>query len=305
MPFEKEFSILRKWRFRINNFGIFQKADVRDAFLKGYAPVRQWPELNTIESMPAFSHPTKLENGGVYWRLWPFSFEDYRTEHEPDVRDLPQDLRMPVRIIMWQRKNGVRAPQGWFGFSDRPFLKVGFVPVEPGYSKQWSETSLRELKRWRRLLAAKRYTCRRITYEEFSDGYLKSTLPLLLRQSMLYEVKVRMRNSKTPVTFFGAERISDGKIVAGLAVMESPELGISYYLAGFFKKQVQDEPVMAGLFDFWFQDGIARGLKFIDFGNFWKPGDESSWKGFSMFKAKFNPLYFFYPAKLYKFRWGK
>jgi len=59
---------------------------------------------------------------------------------------------------------------------------------------------------------------------------------------------------------------------------------------------------MTGLFDHWFKDSLAQNTAFIDFGNFWKKGDPRSWKGFSIFKAKFGPTYFFYKPKLYKFR---
>lgn len=299
--FELEFLLLRKWSFRPNHFAVFQKKNTRDAVSNGYIPVRQWHELSSIDLIPSFADPARVGEG-VYWRLWPFSFEDYRTDLEPAIQELPRNMRMPIRIVMWQRRVNGRIPPGWICFSDKPFLKVGFTPLQGfQYAKKWSETAQRELKKWHGTLLGRRYSIRPISYKDFEQGYLKSTLPFLMKDAMLAEVKMRMKNKKTPVTFHAAERVSDGEIVAGLSVMESPSLGISYYLAGFFKKDAENDPVMIGLFDFWFQDALARGLKFIDLGNFWKPGDESSWKGFSLFKAKFNPLYFFYPTKLYKF----
>ncbi len=304
----RQFAFLRMWEFVNNHFGLFQKKTILTALQNGYVPVREWPELNTIETMPKFSTPSRIgKNGeGIYWQLWPFSFENYYSDTEPNIIELPAEKKRPIRIIMWQRRLYGFSSSDWQIFSKKPFLKTGFAPlVDSQYVKHWSETARRELKKWRTVYFGTVYVVRSISYDEFAKGYLKSTLGYLLRQSMLFEVSVRTKNEKTPVAFYGVERISDKKLVAGLAVMESPSLSISYYLAGFFTKDAEHDPVMTGLFDFWFQDAIARGLKFIDFGNFWKPGDESSWKGFSMFKAKFNPLYFFYPAKLYKFRWGK
>ena len=128
---------------------------------------------------------------------------------------------------------------------------------------------------------------------------------MTLRRPTLWDIRMRMKNQHTPITFIVARRKDNQRVVAGMACMRSSQLKISYYLAGCITKEVGHDPVMAGLFDHWFQWCMAAGIRFADFGGFWWKGGDSSWKGLSLFKGKFGPAYFFYPPTLYQFRIGK
>jgi hypothetical protein len=295
---EKAFVRIRRWRFLKNNLGIFGKPESAASFEKGYVPLREWPEFNSAKAIPPFMRPAALDNG-TYWRVWPFSFEHYRTDAEPELRPLPADRRTPFRIVMWQRLSRGDMPSGWTAFSDTPQYKVGFVPLAPEYHARWSETMRRQRRKW--LEKAHEYEIVSSSYEEFADAYKKGTIPATLKGSVLWEIRMRMKNPETPVSFLLAKRKKDGRAIAGFARMDSASLPITYYLTGFITRGMGHESGMAGLFDRWFSDALSEGLKFADLGNFWKQGDDSTWKGFSVFKARFNPHYFFFPPLLYRF----
>jgi hypothetical protein len=157
----------------------------------------------------------------------------------------------------------------------------------------------RQRRKW--LEKAHEYEIVSSSYEEFADAYKKGTIPATLKGSVLWEIRMRMKNPETPVSFLLAKRKKDGRAIAGFARMDSASLPITYYLTGFITRGMGHESGMAGLFDRWFSDALSEGLKFADLGNFWKQGDDSTWKGFSVFKARFNPHYFFFPPLLYRF----
>ncbi|MBY0539222.1 hypothetical protein K2P56_02180 [Patescibacteria group bacterium] len=305
IPIRTVFHSLREWLFSWNYVGLFQRGTVEKCATDGYRPLRQWPDLNTFESIPRYFHPARIgeKPRGSYWNLWPFSFEQYEGDHEPEVLPLSHDKKKPVRLVMWQRMGRLDVPKKWIAFSDKPAYKIGFIPLTAEYWREWSETGKRDRKRFASE-CADTYSLEETDFDEFRKAYSKSTLPLTLKDGMLYEMDFRRKNPKTKMTFLVARRKRDGKILAGVAHLRSSALPLSYYQGGFFLPEVRDEPLMTGLFDKWFKESFASGVRFIDLGNFWKQGEDSSWKGFSTFKAKFNPIYFFLPPTLYQFRIG-
>lgn len=306
LPIRSAFHSLREWLFGWNYVGLFQKRTVEECTERNYRPLRQWPDLNTFESIPRYFHPARIgeKPRGCYWTLWPFSFEQYEGDDEPAVAPLLEDKKKPIRIVMWQRMGRLDVPKKWIAFSDRPAYKIGFIPLQKEYWREWSETGKRDRKRFF-AESAQVYSLEEVGFEEFKKAYKKSTLPLTLKDGMLYEIDFRLKNPKTEMKFLVARRKRDGKVVAGVAHLRSRALPLAYYQGGFFLPEVRDEPLMTGLFDRWFSESLESGVQFVDLGNFWKSGEDSSWKGFSIFKAKFNPLYFFLPPTLYQFRFGK
>ena len=94
------------------------------------------------------------------------------------------------------------------------------------------------------------------------------------------------------------------EILAGIAVLNSPTCKSSYYSAGFFMAGTEKLPLMTGLMDHWFQTSQSRGFRVVQFGNFWVPGNPSSWKGFSDFKAKFGAKIIVYQPLLFRVMLG-
>jgi hypothetical protein len=86
-----------------------------------------------------------------------------------------------------------------------------------------------------------------------------------------------------------------GKAIAGLVVVDAPEAGISLHLAAFTHPDGFHRSAGVGMIDHWFQDGLKRGSRFVDFDLFWTPGDPTTWQGFSRFKGQFDVQYVRYP----------
>ncbi|MBI3573677.1 hypothetical protein HY090_01360 [Candidatus Kaiserbacteria bacterium] len=297
------FTLISRWKFGKNNLGIFRKKTPEDS--GGYIPLHAWPEFDPMPSIPAFLKPGHVgENPeGTYWRFWPFSFEEYRTDAEPMIEPLPKELRTPLRIIMWQRFFRTDTPEGWTTFSDKPSLVMGFTKLDPEYTKRWSKTLRQNLRDWNARYLGKEYVVEPVSFVEFKEAYTKSTLPLMVRYETPKEIEARMQGP-AHVSFFAARRIDDKSITGGIAVMYSSSRPLSYYLAGFHTKKAGNAPVVVGLLDHWFQESLKEQIEFLDFGNFWQQGDPSAWKGFSAFKAKLGPTHFFYKPKLYRFLFG-
>ncbi|MBV9349489.1 MAG: class I SAM-dependent methyltransferase [Patescibacteria group bacterium] len=293
----KSFDGYDTWRFKWNYLGLYRKSlEKKD----GYVPRSAWPEFQPSLGIPPALHPSDMPHG-AYWRTWPFSFEEYQGDQEPDIALLPKEKRVPIRVIMWERFWRTDAPPTWIKFIDRPYRKTGYTSLSPEYKKNWSATARRDLRKWEKDFLGSVYTIEPVTEEEFGAAYLQSTVPFYMRRAMKNEIGLRIKSGATPIILYGARRITDKKLIGGIALMSSPSLKISYFLAGFFLKEVSEHPVMTGLFDYWFSSSIAEGMRFLDFGNFWKKGEPASWKGFSAFKAKFGPTYFFYQPRLYRF----
>jgi hypothetical protein len=291
---------LRTWRIGEHGVALYQHPNIRNSFREGYLPVKEWPELDPVPMMQDLGG--EQVGDGVYWRFGPFSFEKYYGDREPDSRLLDAKKKRMLHVTLWQRRTHGITPPGWISFTDAPAFKIGYVSIKrEEYWKNWSETARRYLKKWRAEYFDSAYSVETVSYEAFAERYRRSTLPMTLRGPMLYEMRIRMKNPGTPVTFYAARNVRTGKIAAGIATMRSKSVPSSYYIGGFFMQETRHVPVITGLFDRWFSDERARGVRFIEFGNFWHEGADSSWKGFSRFKAKFNPLYFFYPPLLCRF----
>jgi hypothetical protein len=287
------------WRFGGNHLGLYIKS-VSGAGT--FLPKDEWPMANPLASMPDFLRPATITGNpsGLYWRFWPASFELYRGDEEPKLTSLSKDLKTPFRVVMWQRIKRSDAPIGWQAFSDRPYRMIGFAKVHEEFEKHWSENARRMRRDWLAHYQGKKYTIETVTLTEFLRAYRKSTLPYLMRLDVADELTRREKNMED-MSLWAIRNMHTEELVAGIAILHSKEASSSYYIGGFYLKEVKHEPVMTGLFDHWFTDALQRKETFLDFGNFWKSGEPSSWKGFSRFKAKFSPSYFFYKPILHRF----
>ena len=303
----KHFLMLKQWKFEFNHIGFFTSNALKDAVADGYLPVYQWPDFNPLLTMSDFKGSSVAAGAqtGVYWRFGPFSFEKYYGDTEPTIMPLPKEKRLPIRIIMWQRLLRSDTPEPWSSFGGRISHKIGIVKTDGEYMREWSETAKRYLKKWKNEFQDSVYAIEEVAYKEFADAYLKTgTVPSGLRGPTLWEIRMRMQNPLTSITFTVARNKRTGKIASGMACMQSSKLPLSYYMAGFITKRAGNDPVMTGLFDHWFKRCRREGIRYADFGGFWWKGKDNSWKGLSLFKGKFGPMYLFYPAVLYRFEFG-
>lgn len=276
--------------------------DLMQKLPDGYVAPSEWPEfINTI-SIPTFLSPKRI--GGVRdvaWRVWPLSIEAYHSEKEP-VPVNPPPYRLPFRMIMWHRPHDTPKPTGWLQFRNRPDSLTGFTDItnHKNYEKIWAANARRDRKIWIDR-HSNSYSIEIVPYQEFKAAYLNATIdPImkrLLLQSTVYE---HTKSNPTKLSLWGVRRKEDGSVVAGMATLDSPTCKGSYNLASFYLYKVRKDLVMTGLVDHWFAESQKKGLRFLQFGSFYQPGDPKSWIGFSNFKSKFGIQYVTRPPTLYK-----
>jgi len=285
-----------------SHVGYSRRMDSVQKLPDGYVAPSEWPEfINTI-SIPPFLNPKRL--GGVRdiaWRVWPLSIEAYHSEEEP-VPITPPPYNLPFRMIMWHRPHDGPKPNGWVQFRKRPDSLIGFADItnSTSYEELWTANARRDRKLWLTRHSSA-YTIETIPYSEFKAAYLQGTIePVMKRLLLQSTVFEHTRTNSTKLSLWGARRKSDGKIVAGMAALDSPSSQGSYNLAAFYLKEARKDLVMTGVVDHWFKESQKKGIRFLQFGSFYQPGDPKSWKGFSNFKAKFGIHYVTRPPTLYK-----
>jgi precorrin-6B methylase 2 len=304
--FQKRFLQPNIWKFVDSTLGLFRASD-RDmvrALPDGFVPVTNWPEFDFMASIPRLLNPEKLGGvaPGTRWTLWPLSFEQYVSDTEPITHPHQKGL---MRITIWRRLTWDDAPPGWRARAF-PAQTIGFSEFTRGkpYFTAWSESARRNRREWLEKYRGAIYHVRPLSFEEFIRAHQASRNEKSTQLSILEtDLYPRYKKNKNAITFWGVERLVDGRILAGIAVIDSPIHCGSYYLAGFHTHEAGKDPVTVGLFDHWSEESEKKGLRFLHFGDFWQPGKPESWKGFSNFKAKFGPRYLVQPPVLYRFEW--
>ena len=80
----------------------------------------------------------------------------------------------------------------------------------------------------------------------------------------------------------------NGKVNAGLAVLDVPEVSLSLHVSAFMRKEMVDPSAGVALIEKWMRHASERGFDFMDFDALWRPGEERSWRGFGRFKEQFG-----------------
>ena len=116
-------------------------------------------------------------------------------------------------------------------------------------------------------------------------------------------IKHRMMLSRAHGDLFhlyGVVSLDTGELIAGLAVLDVPEIRVSIHVTGFILPIARHTPAGVGLINHWFCESQSRGIRFCDFDGFFAPGDPISWKGFSRFKSQFGVRFVAYPDPFWR-----
>jgi len=233
---------------------------------------------------------------GLRWSRGPFTFERYTSDQEPVVDPGPH------RFIFWQRLKRTDIPKGWYfgNFLTNHVRMVGFTEItQPdSYYRSWSDHGQRQRRQF--LNKQKHWEQCVISLQEFLDGYAHTRKSRTLKYLYQWVVREEERCHGSLVRFVGMRRSATGTLEAAAAFIDIPEIQQSYYLASFVHDSAKKDLVILGLIDHWFRTASEKGIRFLDFGAFWAPGDPGEWKGFSLFKSKFCMRYLQYPNALMK-----
>ncbi len=279
------------------------------ALPEGLVHREQWPEYLVPSDTPEFMHPHKVGTipAGKRWGIWPLIFERYISDIEPNFSGATAEAKRTFTIIIWRRPSRTDVPKGWYRFSKKPSYLDGFADLStlhPYYSS-WDTSTKRYRNKWIRELKDTIYRIEQISYKEFEQEYLKSSVSKKAGRFQLDILSRMLGNdfNKKFVTLWGARHVASGELRAGMAVVDSPTYASSYYQAGFICPSAGHDPLMIGLMDHWYQHAAAKGIRYLLFGGFWHPGkDPKIWKGYSAFKAKFGLSYILYTPELFRIR---
>lgn len=238
--------------------------------------------------------------GGIWGMRWHHAFLRFE-RHTGDIEPLP-DPHAPFRLVVWQPSRPTVRPKGWMpGLRGMSIGLTGHVILKDGYEKSWPSHARRHLAHWRKQSGWEIVECDAVA---FLGAYRRSTQDAILRLmfSSVLKEKITCHGGRVRLTVAR----HGGRDLAGFACVDVPETGESLHLLSFIQPDAREASAGMGLMDQWFRTASARGIRYLDFGIFWRKGDPASWKGFSRFKGQFVSRYVDYPAPFLRFagRWG-
>ncbi|MDB5224936.1 MAG: hypothetical protein JWO43_558 [Candidatus Adlerbacteria bacterium] len=247
-----------------------------------------------------------IEPKGMRWGLWPFYFEQYVSDQEPDMSLSDPEGQAQARLVMWLRPTRTDRPSGWLHMGWRYTRIETYSDITNSqYWKSWSKTTRQARKRWLNDVAGKTHIVRIATYEEYERGYTESVVAKRTKGDSIYMARQLEQYTPDTMTYWIAECMEDKTIKAGIAITSSPSTSNAYYAAAYLHQDSGDYPLMIGLFDEWYKTATAQGYKYLHLGEIWTPGKPKSWKGFSVFKLKFGVICIAYRPVLVRFVWGR
>ena len=231
-----------------------------------------------------------------------FMIGEYFTgESEPAKSD-----KLGVGIQVWQRLEHTDQSSGWFCLPK--FFRrstTAFIDLEEQgdeYWLHWSQHARRYRKKW---LSQKELVIEVVTKEEFLEAYQKSTLKATLRGLFSKSIHRYSEVYGTDVSFLVVKERESQKILAGLMAVDDLGTNRTFHPVAFIVPAAKKTEASLGLMDYWIQETRKKGIRFLDLGIVWMPGDPPSWKGYSQFKMHFHPKLIQYPAPLIRFFWNR
>lgn len=271
-------------------------------------PPENWPEYGTV-AMPETICSREEVNAGIFgirWGLWPFFFEEYIGQKEPDLSKTTGRLGY-VRTALWKRLHDGPVPKGWWAPRRTPWRIDAFYRLHPGYVEDWQKNPRREVRVWNESVAEGRFRIEEIPFEEFKAAYNTSTVARKIGSELcrVLERKLAMPACAPHIVLWGARDLTTGRIIAGTAAIFSPTHKASIRECPFMLAEARGTFAPTGLIDHWYQEALRRDTQVVQFANFYQKGEPKSWKGFSEFKSHFGATLVHYPPTLVRFVPGK
>lgn len=234
---------------------------------------------------------------GVRGQIGPLYFERYVSDIEPVIEAAPF-----LRLIHWQPLS-IRQRRGWFHhpFPEKKSL-IGVTKFQDEtYWHSWPRHAKRHREKW---LRETPYEIADVDFNAFAQAYHASrkrgrSSRIMWLRNLQYHVDMHPND----VHFFGARNPASQELMAGLAIVDYPDIHQSIHMVSFIHPEAEQTSVGTGLIDRSFEHGLKNGIAFMNFGVFWQKGDPKSWKAYSRFKTQFNPYFIVYPKSFYKIVW--
>ncbi len=262
---------------------------------EGYAPYRSCKEyiLREASATPRFTLAGREDYRGFGWSHGPLRFERFFADVEP-----PRDPGGPLRATIWQRLTRKDAPLGWLPLTEDMGLRMtGFATLDDAPERAWSAHARRHAAKWRKLVASGAREIVPLTLEEYLAAYAKADQDPIIKLAYPGLIRTEARAHGGLLRFIGSRR-PGGPVDAGFAFLHVPEARQSLHVSAFIKGDAKADSAATGLIAAWFEECRRAGVRFLDFGFFWAPGDPRDWRGFSRFKSQFGVRLLRYPRPL-------
>lgn len=275
------------------------------------APPEAWPEYGTITMPKTPLSREEVDAGipGIRWGLWPFYFEEYISDIEPDVVRANTGRLRYSRWIAWKRLTRTDVPRGWFMLSKRSWRIDAYREVSSSqdYVATWNKNARHNLRLWKEIEHEGRYRLEEVSIEEFAAAYRKSIVSKKIGDELVrvLERKMQMLEVAPHIAIWGVRDTQTGELIAGTGAAYSPTFRTSIRECSFITPAARKVYASTALMDRWFSWAITKGAQYLFFTHFWQKGEPREWKGFSEFKSHFGLTYISYPPTLWRFQKGK
>jgi len=274
----------------------FGRGNISDPLPKGFVAKEQSRLYFATELDPRKDEVIGQDlNIGVRTRVGFITLEKYVGPQEPEITRAGA-----LKLITWQPLGAVKKKERWFRlpfFGERRQLGVAKIENE-NYWQEWSLRARRQRKKW---LEEKNFEMFETDINTFKTAYRGSIKGgLILGIGFLRVLDWQIKHGNKYIHLFVVRRSSDQKIVAGLAVMDYPDVSESCHTISFIKNEVRNTAIGVGMIDYWYGHCLKNNIQFPNFGRVWQKGDPHSWKGFSEFKQNFNIHQIIYDKPYYK-----
>lgn len=274
-----------------------------------FAPPEMWEEYVAVTDPVDICAREEVgaAPAGVRWSLWPFTFEEYYGDREPNVDAARGGALARTRLVQWKRLVRHDAPPGWWQPRSSTWRLDGALALDGSdYRTRWDKEARHDLRFFEQHQAAGRVRIQPVSIQEFDAAYRASLTAKRAGAYRLDELRKKLAHprSRPHVELWGALD-AQGAITAGTAILYSPSRQSSMHFAPFIHAAARETFAATGLMDHWFAQTQRRGYRYAVTCEFWRPGLPKSWKGFSEFKSRFGFSLIQYPPVLYKLVGGK
>lgn len=242
-------------------------------------------------------HHIIMESGsatGFFPTRVPIPIEHYYGDDEPHINARPSS-----RFILWHPTTRTDVPSSWkqaFKPLHRQLTGYHDLHKNEQYWKEWSNQAQRHRTTW---LKQSELVPSRPTMEAFLDAYHRCGKQSSLLNIFDGAIRRHVEGHGERVRFYGVSK-QDGTLIAAIATLQVPEIKLEHHITSFMLPEARKTVACTGFLDEWFKDAKTRETRFLEFDGFWTPGEPSSWKGFSAFKAQYVTNYVRYPKSLWK-----
>ncbi len=231
---------------------------------------------------------------GVRFSFWIFAVEYYTG----DIQPTPVPFN-GARLVIWDRVMNEHIPKGWKQMIKKFQLSpCAIVDVSQGeYWNDWTKTLRQYRRKWE---TQDEYAILEIDSDEFAKYYRRLGRPRDLAPVSVTALLRHIKESKDKVKLYVLQNNLTKEVLAGIGIVDVPEVNQSYYLLAFLDKGSAPPASGLWLINNWFINCKKSNIRFANLGVIWRPGESKGWKGFSEFKLHFHPCILEYKLPLFR-----